>query len=129
MTQTITSNRYNVLDPNCPSRQVLTMLSDKWVSLIIVSLGYKQPQRNGELKRSLTDISQKMLTQTLRNMEELGLVARTVYDEVPPHVEYQLTPLGESLIPPIKAIKEWAEANAEVISLIQDQNARKQRSR
>lgn len=115
---------YNVLDPDCPSRQALALLADKWVLLVIVSLAHRQPQRNGELKRSISDISQKMLIQTLRQLEEKGIVSRTVYDEVPPHVEYQLTPLGESLLTPLDALKTWAEANCLALETIRSREKR-----
>ncbi|MDX2161229.1 MAG: helix-turn-helix domain-containing protein [bacterium] len=106
---------YDVLEPNCPSRRVLTLLADKWVLLVIVALAKKGPLRNGELKRVLGDISQKMLVQTLRNLEEFGVVQRTAYNVVPPHVEYQLTDLGESLLVPIGALRDWAQAHTEAL--------------
>jgi DNA-binding HxlR family transcriptional regulator len=100
----------NVLDPNCPSRRTLALLADKWTLLVILAL-MNGSKRNGELKRLLGDISQKMLTQTLRELEAHGLVERISYHEVPPRVEYRLTELGLSLSEPINAIKDWAEHN------------------
>jgi DNA-binding HxlR family transcriptional regulator len=99
----------DVLNPFCPSRRTLALLADKWVMLVIVSLHKRGAQRNGELKRTLGDVSQKMLTQTLRQLEHCGLVKRTSYHEVPPRVVYELTELGESLTEPIKAMRDWAE--------------------
>lgn len=102
---------YDILDPSCPSRQALNLLADKWVVLIIVALDKRTPQRNGELKRMLGDISQKMLIQTLRELEAIGVVSREVFHEVPPHVEYSLTDLGRSLLVPIAALRDWAETH------------------
>lgn len=92
---------------DCPTRQVLDFIGDKWTTLIIVLLE-DRPKRFSELQRSIQGISQKMLSQTLHNLERDGLVKRTVYPEVPPRVEYQLTPLGETLLGPISAILQWS---------------------
>jgi DNA-binding HxlR family transcriptional regulator len=98
----------SVLDPNCDSRKVLDRIADKWTALIIhvLSTGTK---RHGELRRQISGVSQKMLTQTLRSLENDGLVNRKIYPVVPPMVEYSLTPLGRSLIEPLEAICRWAE--------------------
>lgn len=98
----------NVYAEDCPTRRVLDRIADKWTALVI-GLLEDRPQRFSELQRSIVGISQKMLTQTLRQLERDGLVQRTVYAEVPPRVEYQLTALGETLCAPITAIREWAE--------------------
>lgn len=108
--ETSTQYQINVFNPTCPSRYTLSLLADKWTMLIVVALKHA-PMRNGELKRKLGDISQKMLTQTLRDLETNGIVQRTVYEVVPPHVEYSLTPLGTSLEEPIKAMAKWAETH------------------
>jgi DNA-binding HxlR family transcriptional regulator len=97
----------NVLDQNCESRQALDRIADKWTCLIVYAL-LDGPRRHGELKRAIGGISQKMLTQTLRSLERDGLVARTVIATIPPHVEYALTPLGETLGEPLAAICRWA---------------------
>ena len=100
-----------LIDPyaaNCPSRQILDLVGDKWTSLIILLLS-DGPKRFSMLQRSIQGISQKMLTQTLRSLERDGLISRTLYPEVPPRVEYALTPLGETLCAPISAIVHWAE--------------------
>ena len=97
----------NVLDQNCESRQALDRVADKWTSLVVYAL-VDGPKRHGELRRTIQGISQKMLTQTLRSMERDGLVERTVIDRIPPHVEYQLTPLGMTLTEPLVAICRWA---------------------
>jgi DNA-binding HxlR family transcriptional regulator len=97
----------NVLSQNCESRQALDRIADKWTCLIVYAL-LDGPRRHGELKRMIEGISQKMLTQTLRSMEADGLVKRTVIDVIPPHVEYGLTPLGQTLSDPLVAICQWA---------------------
>jgi DNA-binding HxlR family transcriptional regulator len=94
----------------CPSRELLDRLSDKWVSLIIVSLTDGE-LRYSEISRTVAGVSQKMLTQTLRNLERDGLLSRSVRPSVPVQVSYQLTDLGRSLLPVLRAIKDWAEAN------------------
>jgi DNA-binding HxlR family transcriptional regulator len=100
----------DVLDAECPSRQVLDRIADKWTALIIRVLA-DGTHRFGQLQRRVDGISQKMLTQTLRDLERDGLVERTVHPVVPPHVEYRLTPLGRSLRQPLDAICAWAEAH------------------
>ncbi|MEM9446920.1 MAG: helix-turn-helix domain-containing protein [Cyanobacteria bacterium P01_E01_bin.6] len=101
----------NVYAAICPSREVLALIGEKWVSLIIGALD-GEIMRFGELKRFCEGISQKMLTQTLRKLERDGLVTRTLYTEVLPiKVEYQLTVLGKSLLPIVQAAKLWAEEN------------------
>jgi DNA-binding HxlR family transcriptional regulator len=97
----------NVLSQDCESRQALDRIADKWTCLIVYAL-LDGPRRHGELKRMIEGISQKMLTQTLRSMETDGLVKRTVIDVIPPHVEYGLTPLGQTLSDPLVAICQWA---------------------
>lgn len=95
----------------CPSREILALIGEKWVSLIIGALEGKVI-RFGELRRVCEGISQKMLTQTLRKLERDGLVMRTLYaDTLPVKVEYRLTELGKSLVPIVQAAKVWAEEN------------------
>lgn len=98
----------------CPTRTVLDSIADKWSTLVIDLLA-GGPRRFGALRRSIDGISQKMLTQTLRNLERDGLVSRTVYPTTPPSVEYALTPLGRTLTAPIAAIRQWAEQNIEQV--------------
>ncbi len=95
--------------PACPVETTLTLIGDKWKVLILRDL-MEGTKRFGELKRSLENISQKVLTAQLRSMEESGLVERTVYAEVPPRVEYSLTGLGKSLQPILDAMKNWGES-------------------
>jgi DNA-binding HxlR family transcriptional regulator len=101
----------NVYAATCPSREVLKLIGEKWVSLVIGALKSKV-MRFGELKRFCEGISQKMLTQTLRKLERNGLVMRTLYtDTLPIKAEYRLTELGKSLLPVVQALKLWAEEN------------------
>ncbi len=108
----------NVYDMNCPTRKVLDRIADKWTALVI-GLLENEPKRFSELQRQIEGISQKMLTQTLRTLERDGLVYRTIYAEVPPRVEYKLTPLGKTLCAPIAAIRDWAEANINEVNAAQ----------
>ena len=92
--------------PACPVETTLTLISDKWKVLILRDL-LSGTKRFGELKKSIGHVTQKVLTAQLRQMEESGLLTRTVYAEVPPRVEYTLTELGYSLKPILDAMKEW----------------------
>jgi DNA-binding HxlR family transcriptional regulator len=98
----------DVFNANCDSRQVLALIADRWSMLVLYALS-RRVRRHGELKRMIGGISQKMLTQTLRALERDGLVERTIHDVVPPRVDYTLTPLGRSLLAPLRAICRWAE--------------------
>ncbi len=95
--------------PACPVETTLTLISSKWIVLILRDL-MTGTKRFGELKKSIGHVSQKVLTAQLREMEENGLLTRTVYAEVPPRVEYTLTDLGYSLKPILDALREWGEA-------------------
>lgn len=97
-----------VLNAGCPSREVLARIGDKWTALVIRALDGRTLRYN-ELLRGVAGISQKMLTQTLRALEEDGLVTRKVYPVIPPMVEYSLTPLGRTLVSIVNAICQWAE--------------------
>ena len=96
---------------NCPVRQVLDRIGDKWSTLVILMLGRHGVMRFGELSEVIGDVSQKMLTVTLRSLEADGLVSRKMYAEIPPRVEYGLTRLGLSLLPLLKELTCWAEEN------------------
>ena len=100
----------NVYAEACPSRAILELIADKWTLLILPALR-KGPMRNGDLMRMIEGVSQKMLTQTLRELERNGLVARIDHQEVPPRVEYALTDLGRSLSDAVRRLDGWAEAN------------------
>ena len=99
--------KFSDLD-NCPVRTVLDRIGDKWSTLTILILGEEGTLRFGELHKLIPDISQKMLTVTLRTLEADGLVERKVYPQVPPKVEYSLTEMGLSLLPHINALTKWA---------------------
>ncbi|WP_420606526.1 winged helix-turn-helix transcriptional regulator [Novosphingopyxis sp.] len=96
---------------DCPARKVLGILAEKWALLIIHALS-EETQRTGALRRRVSGISEKMLTQTLRRLEEHGIVARKSYREVPPRVEYSLTKLGWTLSPVIVELDKWVEEHA-----------------
>ena len=95
--------------PACPVETTLLLIGDKWKGLILRDL-MPGTKRFGELKKSIGSVSQKVLTAQLRDMEESGLLTRTVYAEVPPRVEYRLTDLGRSLEPILDAMRNWGEA-------------------
>ena len=102
----IKSNRVE----RCPAvREVLNRVGDKWSVQIVALLG-EGPMRFSELRRSIEGISQRMLTLTVRGLERDGLITRTVFPEIPPRVEYELTRLGKTLLEPISALADWAEA-------------------
>ena len=100
----------DVFDPNCGSREVLDLIADKWSALILYAL-QGRTLRHAELGRTIGGVSQKMLTQTLRTLEADGIVRRVAFPVVPPHVEYSLTPLGDSLSPLLTEVCRWAENN------------------
>lgn len=106
--------RWNPYSANCPTRVVLDRVADKWAVLVLGLLG-DGPVRFNHLRRRIDGISQKMLTQTLKNLEADGLVTRTVFPTVPVTVEYALTPLGESLAPALDGLRRWAEDNIEAV--------------
>ncbi|GAA2214617.1 helix-turn-helix domain-containing protein [Nonomuraea monospora] len=100
----------DVFDPNCPTRVVLDRIGDKWSALVLLCLD-GGPMRFTALRTRIGGVTPKVLTQTLRAMEQDGLVTREVFAEVPPRVEYALTDLGRSLHGPISVVADWAERN------------------
>jgi DNA-binding HxlR family transcriptional regulator len=100
----------NVYDPNCPTRAVLDRIGDKWTALVVLAL-LDGPLRFSQLRDRIGGVAPKVLTETLRRLERDGILTRTAYPEIPPHVEYRLTPLGRSLAQPMRAVTEWAEHN------------------
>jgi len=110
-----------VFDPNCGSRRVLALIADRWTALVIYALA-RGTMRFGQLQREL-GLTQKVLTQTLRDLERDGVVQRTVYPVVPPKVEYALTDLGATLIDPLTAICRWAEAHLPEVEAAQARHA------
>ncbi|XVS63357.1 winged helix-turn-helix transcriptional regulator [Actinosynnema sp. CA-299493] len=109
---------------DCASRAVLDLLTNKWVCLVIGALR-PGTLRFGELRRRLDGITQKMLTQTLRDLERAGLVHRAVYPSVPPRVEYRLTPLGDNVGGLMDAIRVWSETHIDDIRAAQEEYDRK----
>jgi DNA-binding HxlR family transcriptional regulator len=107
---------YDVFMAECPTRQLLDRLSDKWVTLVLVALDGR-PRRYSELARIIAGVSQKMLTQTLRTLERDGLLTRTVTATVPVTVTYELTPLGRSLLVVMAGLKRWAETHMDEVLL------------
>ncbi|MGN0187357.1 MAG: winged helix-turn-helix transcriptional regulator [Paludibacteraceae bacterium] len=107
----------NALFPDCPIRNILARISDKWSLLVLYTLDKagETPVRFKELQRQMPDISQKMLTVTLRTLEEDGYITRAIYPEVPPRVEYALTDMAKSLLPHIDALITWAAAHQTAI--------------
>lgn len=95
--------------PTCPIRQVLSRLGDKWSMLVLSTLHANGTMRFSALQQSIGDISHRMLTVTLRTLERDGMVLRHVYAEIPPRVEYTLTPRGESLMPHLYALITWSQ--------------------
>lgn len=92
----------------CPIRDVLSRLGDKWAMLILVTLKTNGTMRFCDIQKTIGDISQRMLTVTLRSLETDGLINRKVYAEVPPRVEYSLTEMGQSLMPHVESLVGWA---------------------
>ena len=107
----------------CPTRQVMATVGGKWASLLVNALA-DGPRRHGELRGAVAGVSQKMLTQTLRELERDGLVRRTVTAEVPVRVDYELTPLGRTIVPVLRALKDWSEAHIEEVLAARDAHAR-----
>jgi DNA-binding HxlR family transcriptional regulator len=110
----------DVCDANCPSRQVLDLIANKWTAIIIYLLS-QGTKRYNQLQREIGGISQKMLTQTLRRLERDGIVKRKVYAVVPPMVEYSLTPLGETLIEPLCKLCDWAQTHIPAVEAARTQ--------
>lgn len=103
------------LNDVCPVRSVLDGIGGKWSILILDILGEKGTLRFNEISKALGDISQKMLTSTLRSLEADGIISRKMYAEIPPRVEYELTALGLDLLPNIRNLIDWGHKNIEVI--------------
>lgn len=102
--------------PTCPIRNVLSRISDKWSLLILCTLEMNGTMRYKELMSSIPDISQKMLSSTLKRLEEDHLLTRKMYAEIPPKVEYTLTKMGRELIPSVQLMINWAQAHFEEIT-------------
>ncbi|MDR3705366.1 MAG: helix-turn-helix domain-containing protein [Paludibacteraceae bacterium] len=107
--------------PDCPIRNILSRIGDKWSVLVLYTLSVVGVRRFNELQKDLPDISQKMLTVTLRTLEEDGLVNRTIYPQVPPKVEYALTERARTLLPHINSLIGWAKENMDGILVDREQ--------
>ncbi len=117
---TIAENQYDKMEKNleiyshaeeCPVRKVLNRFGDKWSILVLMILGEVDNMRFNKLHKTAGDISQKMLTVTLRTLEADGLVKRTIFPEIPPRVEYEITERGKSLLVHISKLVDWADEN------------------
>ena len=102
--------------PTCPMRNVLSRFSDKWSLLILLNLRGKEIMRYKELMLAVPDISQKMLSSTLKRLEEDHLISRMAYAEIPPRVEYSLTDTGKSLMPAIEMMLDWSLTHFEEVT-------------
>jgi len=111
---------WNPYDPNCPTRQLLDVIGDRWTVLIVGALE-ERTRRFSELRALIRGISPKVLTQSLRTLERDGILRRHIFAEVPPRVEYSLTDLGRELIEPIVALRAWAETHIERILAAREQ--------
>jgi DNA-binding HxlR family transcriptional regulator len=107
-------DKHDVYAAQCPCRDVLDLLANKWAALAIGAME-EGPRRFGELQRHLQGVSPKVLTATLRRLEEHGFVTRTIYPAVPLHVEYELTDLGRGVAVPLAGLRSWVEANLDDI--------------
>ena len=105
----------NATFPDCPIRNVISHITDKWSLLVLYTLEQKEVLRFKDLWRQIPDISQKMLTSTLRHLEDDGIISREVFTEVPPRVEYQLSERGKSLMPHLDALILWGIEHQESI--------------
>ena len=111
---------------DCPGRKILARLMSKWTGLVVRCLA-KRTMRYSEIRRTIGGISQKMLTQTLRELEADGLIDRIVHPVVPPKVEYSLTDLGRTLVEPLTALGHWAESHSEDIEIANRRYAEKEK--
>jgi len=111
----VRDSAYDVLNPRCPTQQVLDRIASKWTMLVVLALS-EQPRHYAELQRRVQGVTKKMLTQTLRALERDGLVERRVHRTVPVQTEYELSPLGRSLADAVSTIRTWAYDNMEDVA-------------
>jgi DNA-binding HxlR family transcriptional regulator len=107
-----------ILDENCPLRQMFDLVGNRWSSSVLFVIG-DDVKRYRDLQKQIPGVSKKMLTQTLRNLEQAGLVSRKVYPVVPPKTEYRLTALGRSILEPVSALADWAVKHQRELRKIQ----------
>jgi DNA-binding HxlR family transcriptional regulator len=112
---TVRDSAYDVLNPRCPTQQVLDRIASKWTMLVILALS-ERPRHYAELQRRVKGVTKKMLTQTLRALERDGLVERSVYRTVPIRTEYELSALGRSLAGAVSTLRTWAYDNMDDIA-------------
>jgi DNA-binding HxlR family transcriptional regulator len=110
----------NVWSARCPSRRLLDLIADKWTTLVIVALAGR-PKHYSQLKRDVSGISHKMLSQTLQRLEKQGFVTRTVYPTSPPRVEYALTALAQTLLPTLCALIDWAQTHSAEFPMLEEE--------
>ncbi|WP_332694049.1 winged helix-turn-helix transcriptional regulator [Devosia sp.] len=120
MVADVAADHDDIDDDFCPVRNILDRLGSKWTTLVVSKLDGR-PYRYGELRRAIPDISQRMLTQTLRELQQDGLITRTVLPTAPPTVEYELTSTGRSLLLPLGQLITWALANQDDIRAARSQ--------
>lgn len=123
----IKKTKYSDID-NCPIRNIISRIGDKWSLLILLVLNDFGKIRFNDIKRTIGEISQKMLSQTLQKLEFDGLIARQYYNELPPRVEYSLTQLGKSLIPIINNLAKWADDNKKIIKISRNRYIKQEKS-
>jgi len=113
-------NEKDIQYRTCPIRNVLAKVGDKWSMLVLCTLNEAPGGvlRYNELHRMMSDCSQKMLSQTLKNLQQHNLINRVLYPEVPPRVEYSLTPVGKSLIPKLYGLIEWARDHFDDVAVV-----------
>ena len=110
---------WDVMVSTCPSRTSLARIANKWTAMIVIALS-GEPMRFGELRQAVDGISGKVLTDTVRDLERDGVLSRTMYNEMPPRVEYELTPLGQTLRRPLTALGHWAEEHIDEVLRARD---------
>lgn len=115
----MTTPVWNVMLASCPSRTSLAKVANKWTAMIVIALS-SGPVRFGEIRQAVQGISGKVLAETLRDLERDGILSRTAYDQMPPRVEYELTPLGRTLREPLTALGLWAEQHIEEVLVARD---------
>ena len=123
------TSSWDPYERGCPSRDLLDRIGDKWTVLVLGELGKDGACRFTQLRKRLSGVSEKMLTQTLRGLERDGLVRRTVYPSVPVRVEYALTPLGQTLREPLKALTQWSVQHiADVLAAREENDTQAERA-
>lgn len=121
---TAAEERWDPYARGCPSRDLLDRIGDKWSVLVLGELADGVPHRFSAIRDRVEGVSEKMLTQTLRHLEEDGLISRHAFPEVPPRVQYRLTPLGTSLRKPLAALRQWSITHAAEVLAAREHYAR-----